>query len=46
MRRRLRIPDRANDAETALLRYLMYGLLPAWFIPVPARLEPAPAQQD
>lgn len=29
----MRIPDRANDAETALLRYIMYGLLPAWFIP-------------
>lgn len=33
VRRRLRIPDRANDAETALLRYLLYGVLPAWFIP-------------
>jgi hypothetical protein len=33
MRPRMRIPDRANDAETALLRYLVYGLLPAWFIP-------------
>ncbi len=33
MRRQLRIPERANDAETALLRYLLYGLLPAWFIP-------------
>jgi hypothetical protein len=30
---RMRIPDRANDAETALLRYIMYGVLPAWFIP-------------
>jgi hypothetical protein len=28
----LRIPERVND-ETALLRYLMYGLLPAWLIP-------------
>jgi hypothetical protein len=27
------IPDRANDAETALLRYIMYGVLPAWFVP-------------
>jgi hypothetical protein len=33
VRRQLRIPERANDAETALLRYLLYGLLPAWFIP-------------
>lgn len=32
-RRRMRIPERANDAETALLRYLVYGILPAWFIP-------------
>ncbi|HZE15895.1 MAG TPA: diguanylate cyclase/phosphodiesterase, partial [Mycobacterium sp.] len=33
MRPRMRIPDRASDAETALLRYLVYGVLPAWFIP-------------
>jgi hypothetical protein len=29
----MRIPDRADDAETALLRYIMYGILPAWFVP-------------
>jgi hypothetical protein len=29
----MRIPERTNDAETALLRYIMYGILPAWFIP-------------
>ncbi|MEZ0362216.1 hypothetical protein ACAG26_00725 [Mycobacterium sp. pUA109] len=32
-RPRMRVPERASDAETALLRYLMYGILPAWFIP-------------
>jgi hypothetical protein len=29
----MRIPDRASDAEAALLRYIMYWILPAWFIP-------------
>ncbi|MYW94177.1 diguanylate cyclase/phosphodiesterase [Amycolatopsis rubida] len=29
----MRIPDRASDVETATLRYLLYGLLPAWFVP-------------
>ena len=29
----LRVPKRAVDVETATLRYLLYGLLPAWFIP-------------
>lgn len=33
LRPRMRIPDRASDSETALLRYLVYGLLPVWFIP-------------
>lgn len=33
VRPRMRIPDQAHDAETALLRYIMYGVLPAWFIP-------------
>lgn len=33
LRPRMRIPDRATDAETALLRYIVYGILPAWFIP-------------
>ena len=33
LRSRMRIPDRASDTETALLRYLVYGVLPAWFIP-------------
>lgn len=28
-----KIPSRAENAETALLRYLLYGVLPAWFIP-------------
>jgi hypothetical protein len=30
---RMRIPDQATNAETALLRYIIYGILPAWFIP-------------
>ncbi|WP_231980507.1 diguanylate cyclase/phosphodiesterase [Mycobacterium sp. E2497] len=29
----MRVPDQVSDSQTALLRYLMYGLLPAWFIP-------------
>jgi hypothetical protein len=29
----MRTPDRADDAETALLCYIVYGILPAWFIP-------------
>jgi hypothetical protein len=29
----LRVPARALDVESATLRYLMYGLLPAWFVP-------------
>lgn len=29
----MRIPSRASDAESALLRYILYGILPAWFIP-------------
>jgi hypothetical protein len=29
----VRIRDRPGDTETALLRYLVYGILPAWFIP-------------
>jgi hypothetical protein len=29
----MRIPRRAGDVESALLRYLMYGVLPAWFVP-------------
>ncbi|MCP2257353.1 hypothetical protein LX15_001038 [Streptoalloteichus tenebrarius] len=29
----IRIPEQASDVETATLRYLLYGLLPAWFIP-------------
>jgi hypothetical protein len=33
LRPRMRIPDRASDAEAALLRYIMYWILPAWFIP-------------
>jgi hypothetical protein len=33
LRPRMRIPDRASDAQTALLRYLGYGVVPAWFIP-------------
>ena len=33
LRSRMRIPDRASDAETALLRYLVYGVLPVWSIP-------------
>jgi hypothetical protein len=32
-RPRLRIPDRASDVETATVRYLLYGILPAWFVP-------------
>ncbi|AUS81933.1 diguanylate cyclase/phosphodiesterase [Actinoalloteichus sp. AHMU CJ021] len=28
-----RVPERARDVETATLRYLVYGLLPAWFVP-------------
>lgn len=29
----LRIPDQAGDVDDATLRYLLYGLLPAWFAP-------------
>jgi hypothetical protein len=29
----LRIPKQANDVETATLRYLLFVLLPAWFLP-------------
>jgi hypothetical protein len=29
----LRIPASASDTESATLRYLLYGLLPAWFVP-------------
>lgn len=29
----LRVPRRATDVETATLRYLLFGLLPAWFVP-------------
>jgi hypothetical protein len=29
----LRIPRRASDVETATLRYVLFGLLPAWFVP-------------
>jgi hypothetical protein len=29
----LRIPGRATDVESATLRYLLYGILPAWFVP-------------
>ncbi|MET9266615.1 hypothetical protein [Amycolatopsis sp. NPDC004079] len=32
-RSRLRIPERASDTETATLRYLLYGILPAWLVP-------------
>lgn len=32
-RSRMRIPERASDIETATLRYLLYGILPAWFVP-------------
>lgn len=32
-RRQLAVPRRATDVETALLRYLMFGVLPAWFVP-------------
>lgn len=32
-RRRFAVPRRATDVDTALLRYLMFGVLPAWFIP-------------
>ncbi|QYN26437.1 diguanylate cyclase/phosphodiesterase [Amycolatopsis sp. DSM 110486] len=27
------MPDRASDVESATLRYLLYGILPAWFVP-------------
>jgi hypothetical protein len=33
VKRRLHIPDRVNDVESATLRYLLYVLLPAWFAP-------------
>lgn len=29
----LRVPSRASDVDSATLRYLLYGLLPAWFVP-------------
>jgi hypothetical protein len=29
----LRVPAGATDVRGATLRYLMFGLLPAWFIP-------------
>jgi len=29
----VRVPGRATDTESATLRYLMFGLLPAWFVP-------------
>lgn len=29
----IRIPDHASDVESATLRYLLYGVLPAWFVP-------------
>src|SRR5882757_7396234 len=29
----MRIPDHASDVESATLRYLLYVLLPAWFVP-------------
>jgi hypothetical protein len=29
----LRLPSRATDVESATLRYLLFGLLPAWFVP-------------
>jgi hypothetical protein len=32
----LRIPEGASDTESATLRYLLYGLLPAWFVPAVA----------
>lgn len=33
---RLRIPQGASDTESATLRYLLYGLTPAWFVPAVA----------
>ncbi|WP_211215430.1 diguanylate cyclase/phosphodiesterase [Actinoalloteichus spitiensis] len=32
-RPRRRVPARVHDVQSATLRYLVYGLLPAWFIP-------------
>ncbi|SHF06196.1 hypothetical protein [Streptoalloteichus hindustanus] len=32
-RPRIHIPQEAGDVESATLRYLLYGLLPAWFVP-------------
>jgi hypothetical protein len=32
-RPQIRIPSKANDVETATLRYLLFVLLPAWFVP-------------
>jgi hypothetical protein len=29
----IRIPRRATDVESATLRYLLFGVLPAWFAP-------------
>jgi hypothetical protein len=29
----VRVPSRVRDTESATLRYLMFGLLPAWFVP-------------
>jgi hypothetical protein len=29
----IRLPRRATDTESATLRYLLFGLLPAWFLP-------------
>ncbi|HEX3792103.1 MAG TPA: diguanylate cyclase/phosphodiesterase [Pseudonocardiaceae bacterium] len=29
----LKVPRRAGDTQSATLRYLMFGLLPAWFVP-------------
>ncbi|HWC78871.1 MAG TPA: diguanylate cyclase/phosphodiesterase [Pseudonocardiaceae bacterium] len=32
-RPKIRLPRRATDVESATLRYLLFGLLPAWFAP-------------
>jgi hypothetical protein len=29
----IRVPARAKDTESATLRYLLFGLLPTWFVP-------------
>lgn len=32
-RRVIRLPKRATDVESATVRYLLFGLLPGWFVP-------------